>query len=491
MKRNSLKVLSTLGMLGLAGVALVSCGKKDDTTPTPTPEPTETPAYDPTDLIKNYDKSLSGTVKLTYNANYDMDVNANGGTGKLDSFKHKIRSTTTIEMDLGDELYFHASKKAKDLQVSDAETTTDYLIYKSGDKYYYETSSTKAKEVAANEARAKVNEVLQSVTLEQAGSIDLSTLLYNKADMTYLNAQLFCSDSVMGDDHDDYFENVPTYEKTSSNGLKVVYQPEFVGYHTDGGYSDLRNKDAGYAATITVETNNKGQVTSFKNAYNSASLDMPIMTPAPTIILSGERSFTASYGDSITKINSLEHAPSTLKLTDGVKGTYVVYAGSDLQHATPVTDGASLTLGDQLYIQVTPEEGLIVGKVTVNGVAATYNSGFYCVEIVAGQNEISVTCKEAPKTLYVYNGTANKTEMNVNFYDDKTFDITCPGYKNAVAVKGTYTMRGNTLVLTASSINYMVEKNTVIELTISADKSTASTDAFFNGDAVTFTLVTE
>lgn len=30
MKRNSLKVLSTLGMLGLAGVALVSCGKKDE-----------------------------------------------------------------------------------------------------------------------------------------------------------------------------------------------------------------------------------------------------------------------------------------------------------------------------------------------------------------------------------------------------------------------------------------------------------------------------
>lgn len=51
MKRNSLKVLSTLGMLGLAGVALVSCGKKDDTsTPTPTPEPTETPAYDPAEL---------------------------------------------------------------------------------------------------------------------------------------------------------------------------------------------------------------------------------------------------------------------------------------------------------------------------------------------------------------------------------------------------------------------------------------------------------
>ena len=69
MKRNSLKVLSTLGMLGLAGVALVSCGKKDDTTtptptPIPTPEPTETPAYDPAELIKGFDKSLSGTVKL-------------------------------------------------------------------------------------------------------------------------------------------------------------------------------------------------------------------------------------------------------------------------------------------------------------------------------------------------------------------------------------------------------------------------------------------
>ena len=106
MKRNSLKVLSTLGMLGLAGVALVSCGKKEEpskTTPADTSNKEQ--VFDPSQLIAGFDKNLSGTVKLTYNANYNVDVNSNGGTGNMDSFKHQIRSTTTVEMDLGSDLY--------------------------------------------------------------------------------------------------------------------------------------------------------------------------------------------------------------------------------------------------------------------------------------------------------------------------------------------------------------------------------------------------
>lgn len=155
MKRNSLKVLSTLGMLGLAGVALVSCGKKEDpskTTPADTSNKEQ--VFDPSQLIAGFDKNLSGTVKLTYTANYNVDVNSNGGTGNMDSFKHQIRSTTTVEMDLGTDLYIKTSKEAKDLLKGDTVTKTEELLYKSGDKYYYETSSTASVEVAANEASA-------------------------------------------------------------------------------------------------------------------------------------------------------------------------------------------------------------------------------------------------------------------------------------------------------------------------------------------------
>lgn len=489
MKRNSLKVLSTLGMLGLAGVALVSCGKKDDTTtPTPTPEPTETPAYDPADLINGFDKSLSGTVKLTYNANYDMDVDS----AAMASFKQKIRSTVTVEMDLGDELYFHATKVRGDLQVSDKKTTTEYLIYKNGADYYYETSATAPHKITTEDVRKQISDILSSATEEKTGSIDLSTLLYNQTDMTYFNSQLFCD--LMGDDHDDYFENVPTYEKTSSNGLKATYKPEMVGYHTDSGYSSVSNKTDGYAATLTVETNDKGQVTSFRDLYNSPSVTMNLgPNTKPTITLTGERNFTASYGDSITKINSLEHEASTLKLTEAKGGSYVVMtAASYKDKMEAVNDGDSLKLGNYLFIKVTPDENLNSVNVSVNGVAGLPVNGWYMFEIVAGENTIAVECKEVPETLSSYSGTVNKVAVQLNIFADKTFEIICTEMDGKpTAVKGTYQSTGTQYILTASVINGFASVSNKSILTISADKSTASTDEFFTGDAVTFTLVTE
>lgn len=371
MKRNSLKVLSTLGMLGLAGVALVSCGKKEDpskTTPADTSNKEQ--VFDPSQLIAGFDKNLSGTVKLTYTANYNVDVDSNGGTGNMDSFKHQIRSTSTIEMDLGTDLYIKTSKEAKDLLKGDTVTKTEELLYKSGNKYYYETSSAAPVEVT-DDVRTKINKILADVTLEQAGGIDLNALLYNKTDKSYEFDYLSFSTSVSADDV--FEDDSIVYSNGSNGGLKVQAKPYYVGYKTDGGYSDFYNKKDGYAATLNLETNNKGQVTSWKEVYNKAALDFAIMSIPPTVTITGERGFTASYGEAITKASSLKRVASTASYKDATGGTYVVKtcASGDFQHMTDVANGGALELGKVICVKATPAEGKVIDKITVNGSTET------------------------------------------------------------------------------------------------------------------------
>lgn len=507
MKRNSLKVLSTLGMLGLVGVALVSCGKKEDpskTTPADTSNKEQ--VFDPSQLIAGFDKNLSGTVKLTYNANYNVDVNSNGGTGNMDSFKHQIRSTTTVEMDLGSDLYIKTSKEAKDLLKGDTVTKTEELLYKSGDKYYYETSSTASVEVAANEASAKVNEILGNVTLEQAGKIDLGALLYNKTDKQYEFDYLSFSTSVSADDV--FEDDSIVYSKGSNGGLKVEAKPYYVGYKTDGGYSDFYNKADGYAATLNLETNNKGQVTSWKEVYNKAALDFAIMSVPPTVTITGERGFTASYGEAITKASSLKRVASTASYKDATGGTYVVKtcASGDFQHMTDVANGGSLELGKVICVKATPAEGKVIDKITVNGSTETLidpekAGGWYYFNVAVGENKIDVTFKDsaapdtpaAPTLKFKYNGThSNGTVMDINLYDDNTYTITCPAFGNAVAVKGTYTMKNGVLTLSAKAedIKYIQNANrTSVEFTVSADFQTLNTNAFFDSTTLSFAFV--
>ena len=111
-KRNLLCVFGALAALTLA-----SCGKT--ATPTPTPTPTEEKEYDANALVATFDESINTTVKLTYNVSFDVDVVREGNDAtNFDSFKHKTRSTTQVEMDLGEDLYIKVTKTTKDLLVS-------------------------------------------------------------------------------------------------------------------------------------------------------------------------------------------------------------------------------------------------------------------------------------------------------------------------------------------------------------------------------------
>lgn len=482
------KSLMIFGSMAVCALALTSCGEKEE-------------AFNASDLIKTFDSKINTTVNLTYTANYDMDVNANGGTGNMDSFKHKIRSTTVAEIDLGSDLYIKTKKTTRDELHDTKDTVLEEILYKKDGKYYYETTSTLAVEVSASDAASKVDSILKSVTSEQAGSIDTSTLLYNKEDRSYFEAQLFCSDAILGADKDDYLEAVPSYSK-EGEGLKATYKPEYVGYKTDGGQSDL--KGDGYAAEFNVITNGKGYVTSFSEKYNSASLDMHIMTPAPTIILTGERKFTATYGTTITKAQSVTHEASKLAYEASTGGSFVVgtCANGDFANMQIVTSGADLELGKLVCVKPTAEDGKQVKSVTLNGSSDTLidpekAGGWYCFNVTSGTNTVVVEFKdkssdgETKQIKYQYEGTVNNIAISLNLYEDNTFTVTCPGYNNATAVAGSYTMGNGQVVLSATNIQFFTKTTDVSTLTVSADFMTLNGEFFNPAYVVSLTYVSQ
>ncbi len=495
------KTLNVLSVSALALIMLASCGGNEESK-----DSEQSSSFDATTLINSFDKELSTTIKLTYNANYDMDVNSNGGTANMDSFKHKIRATTEVSIDLGSDLYIKTKKTKKDELHDSASTVTEEILYKKDGKYYYETSSTNALEVESSAARNKVNEILKSVTTEQAGSIDLSTLLYNSTDRTYFENQLFCSDAILGADKDDYLEAMPEYQK-EGEGLKATYKPEYVGYTTDGGQSDLKNSTDGYAASYDVVTNKNGQVTSFKETYNSASLDMHIMTIPPTIILTGYRSFSAEYGASITKESSVAKLASTVSFADSTGGTYTVAtcAMGDFTNMTVLSNGESLEVGKLVCVKPAPANGKEVKSVTLNGssetlIDPTNAGGWYCFNVAIGANEVVVEFKDSstsgsdttsPTLKYQYSGTVNNIAINLNLYDDNTFTVTCPSYNGAKAVSGTYTMSNGTLTLNASSIQYFTYTTQTSTLTVSSDFKSLTGNFFNESYPVTLSYVAQ
>lgn len=473
------KGLMVFSSLALASIALASCGGEKEE------------EFNASELIKTFDSSLNTTVSLTYNANYNMDVNANGGTGKMDSFKHQIRSTTVCDIDLGEDLYIKTHKTTKDLLHDTTDTVLEEILYKKDGKYYYESTSTLPTEVSSSDARNKVDAILKSVTEEQAGSIDTTTLLYNKTDRTYFENQLFCSDAILGSDKDDYLEANPTYSK-EGEGLKVTYKPEYVGYKTDGGQSDLKGEE--YAAEFNVVTDNKGHVTSFKETYNSASLDMHIMTPAPTIILTGSREFSASYDVTLTKASSVTHEASKLAYENANGGTFVVStcANGDFTNMKTVTSGADLELGKLVCVKPSADEGKEVKSVTLNGESTTLidptkAGGWYCFNVVSGTNTVVVEFKDktsdgdtqTKQLKFQYTGTVNNMAINLNLYEDNSFTVTVPQYNNAVSVTGTYTMVNGQITLNATNIQYMTSTTNTAIFTASTDFLTL-TGEFFN-----------
>lgn len=354
--------------------------------------------FDAGKTVEGFAEKVDTTVKLTYVTNYKVDVVRPGADASgMDSFKRDVVATAVVEMDLGSDLYIKVSKTRQDKLTEDTAVKTEEILYKKDGKYYYQTSSSEAVEVA--DAAAKLAEIFETATYEQIGGLTLDALVYNALDKEYEAKVFGLSDTFGATDMVD-----PTYAD-ANGGLKVNYKPEYVGYRTDGGWSDFSNAEAGYAAEVEIITNDKGFVTSMKENYNSASLVFNIMSNPPTVTITGERSFTATYGEAITKAESVEMAASKAVYADATGGKFVVMtcAMGEFTNMAPVANGGALELGKILCIKPTADEGYEVAKVVVNGNETPMTppanaGGFYCFAVAPGDNTIEVLFKEANPT---------------------------------------------------------------------------------------------
>ena len=368
----------------------------------------ETPAFDAAALVAGFDGQLNGTVKLTYVTNYKVDVVRPGADASgMASFKRDVVATAIVEMDLGSSLYIKVTKTRQDKLIEDTAVKSEEILYEKDGKYYYQTSSAAAVEVA--DAAAKLAEIFETATYEQIGGLSLDALVYNSLDKAYELKVFGLSDTFIEDDLVD-----PTYSEGANGGLKVEYKPEYVGYRTDGGWSDFPGVDGAPAANIEILTNDKGLVTSMKETYNNASLVFNIMSNPPTVTISGERNFTATYGEAITKAEGVDFAASKAVYEDAIGGSFAVMTCpmGQFTSMSPVANGGALTMGNIICVKPSANEGYELVKVIVNGnetpmIDPTMAGGFYCFNVAPGDNTIEVLFKEAAPTGGVVTVTNN------------------------------------------------------------------------------------
>ena len=422
MKKLMTKTIAIVLLLAMIAGIMVGCKGSDPTTD-PTSDPTTAPQkndFDVNAAMAGFADKVDGTVKLTYVTNYKVDVVRPGADASgMDSFKRDVVATAVVEMDLGEDLYIKVTKTRQDKLIEDTAVVTEEILYKKDGKYFYQTSSAAAVEV--DDAAAKLAEIFETATYEQIGGLTLDALLYNATDKAYELTVFGLSDTFVESDLVD-----PTYSAGQNGGLKVNYKPEYIGYRTDGGWSDFSNAEAGYAADIEVQTNEKGFVTSMKENYNSASLVFNIMSNPPTVTITGERSFTATYGEAITKADGVDFAASKAVFEDAVGGTFVVMtcAMGDFANLAPVANGGALEMGKLICVKPTANEGYEIVKVVVNGneepITNPANAGgFYCFHVAPGNNVIEVLFKETDPTVGVVtvdNKTSYEYELQSFIY---------------------------------------------------------------------------
>ncbi|MDY2913906.1 MAG: hypothetical protein SOV58_04670 [Candidatus Enteromonas sp.] len=392
-RKSSLLLLSSLILAGLA-----SCGPKASSEPLPSEKPSEESSSS-----VEAPKSPLSKASFTYEADFQVDINANGGSTNMDGFKRHQSWRVVGELDLtpGD-LYLSVAAKGYDLR-NDKVEEKSAVLYAEGGKYYYQTSSEAKTEIADEaSAYAKLGELLKKTTNNQTGAIDLGTFYYEDADV-YQWANFGNYSTTIGPRLGYEYDEIPfdlaneqvkpDVEKEKNGVVSVTRSPKYIGYQTDAGISDFTNALGEEAATIEVKyAKDSKLVASYAETLNAPRLDMPIMTPAPTVMLSGTRAFSATYPETIAHSSALKaldtegKAPITKKLSNHASGmtlgwiSYGQFSQDHLIHEIPmegITPGADIFLIAQTSA-MSFETGYEFGSVLANGAAMSqFGPGVY------------------------------------------------------------------------------------------------------------------
>ena len=445
MKSKKLTLVASL--LSLA--ALAGCGKTSEPSAKPTEpakpsesaKPTEEPEEveiqkDAADkIISAYNPSLTGKFSFSYTANYKVDVDSHGGTGKLDSFKHEIEDTTTGDIDLtSGNVYLKISKTSKDKRLSQEASKTEALVYKDGDTYKYVTTTRENPVALASEEAAinKISDLVYSISYNLAGYITMDTFKY-EGDNNYQWREFGLSSTAVAaeDCNDPYY-----FGKRKDGGLNIKTKVQYVGYKTDNGISDFSNKADDYAAEAVVKTNSTGLVTSYAETYNKASLDFAIRTPAPTVVITGNRNFSANYGATFEKAGTIEHhlTKSVITWDENPKCTFEVYScpADNKAAKTAIKSGDEVKVGDLLAVKVTPYGHNNIVNVALGTTSAEVSDdGFYYFEVSEGAKKLAANINGSDRKPDVQYATVT-TEKGEHV---KSFTVKYRTYPNTTALR--------------------------------------------------------
>lgn len=458
-------VLSLAGLLMVC--ALASCNRTS-TSGKPTTGNSNTPTSDSTakedfsSITNGFDKTLSGTVKATYEAKFQTNIDANGGTANLDSFKRNIESKTTVEADYtAGNYYVKVSTETVD-KMKNSTTKVEGLLFKGEDNKYYSmtTMSTAAELVSDDKVLDTINSLISTVSNVQVGGVSSSSFLY-KTGKAYELSEFALTDTFTADDLED-----PVYSKNAKGGLKVEYKPLYIGYQTDNGVSDFKNhKDSTKpAATVVLNTDAKGHVTDYTETYTDTGLDMPIMTPAPTVLITGTRTLNSEFGATLNKVSTIDHNTDTAYVNikrdqsvQSVKLSTMILAGQTPSEITPVeltnySASTKVAANKWAALVVKCITGFEVDSVTVNGKPCMNINGQYCFNIsAAGVYNVEVKSKNSAGTVeYLTIGNVTKGEhvkevvvdyiVSPNFSEVKHFTDNKATFENGmfICVKATF-----------------------------------------------------
>lgn len=463
----SKKLTLVVSLLSLA--ALAGCGKTSEPSAKPTepakPSESAKPTEEPEEveiqkeaadkIVSAYNPSLTGKFSFSYTANYKVDVDSHGGTGKLDSFKHEVEDTTTGDIDLtSGNVYLKISKTSKDKRLSQEASKTEALVYKDGDTYKYVTTTRENPVALASEEAAinKISDLVYSISYNLAGYITMDTFKY-EGDNNYQWREFGLSSTAVAaeDCNDPYY-----FGKRKDGGLNIKTKVQYVGYKTDNGISDFSNKADDYAAEAVVKTNSTGLVTSYAETYNKASLDFAIRTPAPTVVITGNRNFSANYGATFEKAGTIEHhlTKSVITWDENPKCTFEVYScpADNKAAKTAIKSGDEVKVGDLLAVKVTPYGHNNIVNVALGTTSAEVSEdGFYYFEVSEGAKKLAANINGSDRKPDVKYATVT-TEKGEHV---KSFTVKYRTYPNTTALRDLDAQnrapigKANYLVLTA------------------------------------------
>ena len=373
------------------------------------------------DVLAGFETSLKGAASLTFTSKYKTDVISE--KGGMDSFKHDVNNTVTADVNLKEgDLYLYVKNDSKDKE--DAKVR-EALLYKDATSYKYVTTVMEKPVELANEteARAKIDELLGKLSETYTGSIDTASLVFAKGGAYEHKEFGLSTENIAVED----YIGEPTFELSTENTVKITGDLDYIGYHTDAGISDFPGKDGGKAATYTITTNELGYVTSYTETMD-ASLEMPIMTPAPTVTIKGTKTLKAAYDQEITKKTDISHSLTTTKLSiaDTNFGTIETFTTTKVGgEKTPVANGADLVVGQFLAVKVTPAGNNTVKMVTFNSASkeTPEADGYYYFEIAEGKASLTVNFTGSDTVAPVQYGTFNVTAAEGITWTAKWFTL--------------------------------------------------------------------